>query len=209
MKGLLLKDFYIIKDGLIIMILTIIGVGVGLSFLISPWILIVLTATVLSMTVVTTIQNDKATKWNNFTVTLPVSRQQVISSKYFMYIILSVFGVILGAIIGCVATVFKQDFQTESLIMYSCLAIIVSLLPGSISIPCSFLLDEEKSIVGMLLSYIFTAGIFAGIIFILSKIINLKENILFVFTFLTIFSFIFYFLSWIVSKAILCNKDIK
>lgn len=38
MKGLLLKDFYEIKDTLILLIITIVGVGMGISYLTSPMI---------------------------------------------------------------------------------------------------------------------------------------------------------------------------
>lgn len=40
MKGLLLKDFYIIRSGLLILLLTFVFVGAGMSFLISPLVLI-------------------------------------------------------------------------------------------------------------------------------------------------------------------------
>ena len=37
MKGLLLKDYYLIRDGMVILLLTFVAVGAGLAFLTSPW----------------------------------------------------------------------------------------------------------------------------------------------------------------------------
>ena len=84
MKGLLLKDFLIIREGLLIMFFTMVAIGIGMVILVSPWVLTVIAGVSLSMTAVTTIQNDKTTQWDKFSATLPVSRAQIISSKYFM-----------------------------------------------------------------------------------------------------------------------------
>ena len=95
MKGLLLKDFYIMRDSSLIMVLTMLIVGVALAVLSSPWLLIVVATTSLSMAAVTTISNDKITQWDKFSATLPVSRTQIISSKYYMYALLGIIGIVL------------------------------------------------------------------------------------------------------------------
>ena len=63
MKGLLLKDFLIIREGLLIMFFTMVAIGIGMVILVSPWVLTVIAGVSLSMTAVTTIQNDKTTQW--------------------------------------------------------------------------------------------------------------------------------------------------
>ena len=55
MKGLLLKDFYEIKDTLILLIITIVGVGMGISYLTSPMVTILISAIIMSNAVVGTI----------------------------------------------------------------------------------------------------------------------------------------------------------
>lgn len=208
MKGLLLKDFYIIKEGIVILILTFIGVGSGLSVVISPWVLLVIAATMLSMTAGTTIQNDKTTKWDQFSVTLPISRKTVISSKYCMYLLLCITGISLGIIVCCVASVIKGNFDFDSLILYTCLGVTVSLFPGSINIPCSYLFDEEKSMIGLLVSYIITSGIVAGIIFILNQFLDIKEKMSIVLVIIMGVSIIVFLISWIILPKWLCKKDI-
>ena len=59
MKGLLLKDFYIIRSGLLILLLTFVFVGAGMSFLISPLVLIVIFTVTLSFQSAVTVQTDK------------------------------------------------------------------------------------------------------------------------------------------------------
>lgn len=208
MKGLLIKDFYVIRDSLFTLLVIFIAIGVGLAFLISPFVLITIAAITLSMQTVTTIQNDKSTQWDRFSATLPISRAQIVESKYLIYLLLSMTGVALGVIVCLIASLFRQGFDINELLIYFCFAMIVSLLSGSISIPCAFILDEEKSIMGTVLSYIVTAGLFAGLIFLLKQSMDLKENIVTVCGITAAFSVVVFALSWLLCPKRLSKRDL-
>lgn len=208
MKGLLLKDFYIIRSGLLILLLTFAFIGAGMSFVISPWVLIVIFTVTLSFQSAVTVQTDKSSQWDRFSITLPVSRKQTIASKYVMYLLLSLVGLGVGTVISIVCAWFQEGFDAESLLTYSSLAIIVSLLPGSISIPCSFWLDEEKSMIGTILAYMVTSGIIAAVVLIFNKYMNLQENISMVIGILAVISVILYTMSWLVCPPKISKKDI-
>ena len=208
MKGLLVKEFYVIRDSLLTLLVIFIAIGVGLAFLISPCVLITIAAITLSMQAITTIQNDKSTQWNRFSATLPVSRVQVVESKYLIYLLLSITGIALGVIICFIASLLKQSFDINELLIYFCLAIIISLLPGSISIPCAFVFDQEKSIMGTVLSYIVTSGLFAGLIFLLKQLMDPMENILAIYGITAAFSVVVFTLSWLLCPKRLSKRDI-
>lgn len=208
MKGLLLKDFYIIREGLLMLILTFIAVGAGLAILISPWVLIIIAATTLSLQAATTIQNDKSTQWNKFSATLPISRTQIVKSKYLLYMILCITGIVLGIVVSLVASVFKHEFDVYNMFSYSCLAIIVSLLPGSVSIPCAFFFDEEKSILGLILSYIVTSGMLVGLLMLLKQVINIRENMLEICGIVALFSIVAFVVSALFFPQKVSQKDI-
>lgn len=59
MKGLLLKDYYIIKSSLFILVVVFAIIGASLSYLSTPWVLTVLATVLLGMIVTTTITLDK------------------------------------------------------------------------------------------------------------------------------------------------------
>ena len=59
MKGLLLKDYYIIKSSLLILAVVFVIIGASLSYLSTPWVLTVLATVLLGMIVTTTISLDK------------------------------------------------------------------------------------------------------------------------------------------------------
>lgn len=208
MKGLLLKDFYIIQDSLVMLFVIFIATGIGLSFLISPWVLIAIAANTLSMTAITTIQNDKSTQWNKFSATLPVSRIQIISSKYFLYLFLCIIGVVLGLIFSASASILKGNFDINSMLLHFFLAVTISLMSGSTSIPFSFLLEEEKITVGLILSYIVTAVLLIGSTSILSRFVNTEENMNLIYGITTVFSVMAYLFSWRVCPKRLCSRDI-
>lgn len=208
MKGLLLKDFYIIRDNLLVLFVIFIAMGVSLSFLLSPYVLIPVATITLSMQAVNTIQNDKSTQWNRFSATLPMSREQVVESKYILYLFLSLAGIVFGIFICLIASLFQHSLDFSELLLYSDVAIILSLLPGSISIPSAFIFDEEKSIMGTILSYIVTAGVFAGIIFVLSKFIDLEKSIFVICGITVACSVVAFILSWLISPKKLSRRDI-
>lgn len=208
MKGLLLKDLYIVRDGALMLAFTFIAVGAGMAFLISPWVLTVITATTLSLQAAATIQYDRTSQWDRFSVTLPVPRSQVAASKYLLYLLLCGAGVVLGILICLVISIFRQSFDPNALFMYTCLAVTVSLLPGSMSIPCAFFLDEEKSIVGTVLSYMVTAGLFAGLIVLLSRSMDTKDSIGGICGVTAAVSVAAFLLSWAVCPERIARKDL-
>ena len=63
MKGLLLKDYYIIKSSLLILAVVFVVIGASLSYLSTPWVLTVLATVLLGMIVTTTITLDKTSGW--------------------------------------------------------------------------------------------------------------------------------------------------
>lgn len=82
------------------------------------------------------------------------------------------------------------------------------MIPGSISIPCSFLIEEEKIIVGIVISYITTAVLLIGFTSILRHFIKMEDNMNLVYGIITVVSVVVYLLSWLIYPKKLCNRDI-
>lgn len=200
MKGLLLKDFYIIRDNLLVITITFIAVSSGMAFLVSPWVLIVIASTILSNLAASTITSDNTSQWSKFAVTLPVRKQQVISSKYVLYLLLCLCGIVVGIVISSGLAIIRQEFEMESIFLYFCVGLIVSLVSGSVMIPCNFIFREEKSVLSMILSYIATSVLLVAYILIANSFIDVKGNILLIFGIGSIIGILIYLLSWIVAQ---------
>lgn len=108
MKGLLLKDYYLIRDGMVILLLTFVAVGAGLAFLTSPWVLIVVAGATMSFQGAMTVQSDRSTQWDRFSAVLPLPRSTVVSEKYVLYLLLCALGMALGLAVGGIAAVLGR-----------------------------------------------------------------------------------------------------
>lgn len=181
MKGLLLKDFYVVKDNLLIIVVTFTAVGAGMAFLVSPWVLIVLASTIFSMMAASTINDDNTSQWAKFAATLPVGRQQLISSKYILYFLLCLFGLAVGIIISSGLSVIRREFEIETMLLFVGVGLTVALISGSVMIPCNFIFREEKSAISMILSYVAAAALFVAYILVADLLVDVKSNLLPVF----------------------------
>jgi ABC-2 type transport system permease protein len=208
MKGLILKDFYVIRDALLIPIMMMIVLGIALSVVRSPWLLILIAGTSFGMMAITTIQSDKTAQWDKFSATLPVSRAQSVSSKYCMYVILSLFGILIGTVICIVASMFKSGFDSSAFVINLYFALILAFLPPSVNIPCSYVLEGEKSIAGLILSYVVTGGAFAGLQKLLAQFMSMEENMLLVHGIVAAVSVAAFLLSWIIFPKWLSRREL-
>lgn len=227
MKGLLQKDYYIVRGG-VLMVAVMIGilalvvlaimfalattdakVGEAVSSFASNmiWLFPVVLALMLSNALVTTISTDKVTQWDKFSATLPVSRAQIVSSKYFMFALFALLGIAAGTIISIAVSIYWRSYDTKEAFMYACLAVVLSLLPGSVNIPISYVLDAEKSVIISLLSNLITAGAFIGVIRLL-RFTDIGENLLLLYGTIAAFSVAVYLLSWRICRRVIYRKDI-
>ena len=167
MKGLLLKDYYLIRSVLWIVLAVFVAVGAAMAFLTTPWALTVVATVILGMIAVTTIQMDKASGWRKVAAVLPLSRTAVVDSKYLLYLLLSGTGFLLGILLGGAVALGKNAFDGETMGIFSCISLALALFSGSMTIPLNFLWSEERSMLSLILAYPLSAAIFAGSAFLL------------------------------------------
>lgn len=202
MKGLLLKDYYLIKSVLYIILVVFAVVGIGMSFLTSIWVLTVIAAVMLGMISVTTINMDKNSGWRKVSVVLPVSKKAIMDSKYILYLLFSGTGLLLGIILGVIVSLFKGQFDYHSMMLFATVGIAMTLLSGSMTIPCTFLFSEEKSMLVLIIAYPLSAMVFVGAALLI-------DNKLIACGIVTIAGIMLYFISWIISRKYIVNRDIS
>ncbi len=200
MKGLLLKDFYIIRSILAILAVVFIVIGASLSYLANPWVLTVLATVMLGMNVTSTINVDKSSGCLKTIITTPVSRKSYISSKYIMYLLLSSVGLVFGVVFGAIANLIIGG-GTEMMGLFVSISLTMALLSGSVILPFYIMLDESKSVIGTILAYPVSAGIFIALILLLGHTISTLVITVFV-------ALCLFVMSWYLSTRILAQKDI-
>lgn len=207
MKGLLLKDYYLIRDGMVILLLTFVAVGAGLAFLTSPWVLIVVAGATMSFQGAMTVQSDRSTQWDRFSAVLPLPRSTAVSEKYVLYLLLCALGMALGLAVGGIAAALGRAPDPEEVYLYASTAVIVCLLTGSVNLPCAFVLTAEKSLAGIILCDILVSALFAGGIFVLRQVMDVKLHMRTVLGLGAALSALCYGISWIIAARRLPMRD--
>lgn len=194
MIGLILKDLYQSKTNILITILAFIIITTFCIILqmapVAPFIM----TTLLTSTIAHTIVTDKKTKWELIEKTMPIEKEEIIKSKYILYIIVLAVGCIISLMyIKMLTYTIFVDFSSVMSI-----TIISNLIFGSILLPCNFILDVDKSYLSMMISIIFT-------IFILLTINLVYTHEYFII--IGIFSFIAYITSYKILLKIKRNTN--
>lgn len=166
MRGLLLKDFYIIRSLVILLLVVYLVIGISLSYLATPWVLVVLATAMLGMIISSTINVDKSCGWIRTVAITPSGRQTYIDGKYLLYLLLSTAGLVFGVVFGAAATLFAGS-AVEEAYLYLWISAVLALIAGSILLPCHFLLDEMKSTIGTIAAYPAAAGFFVLFVLLL------------------------------------------
>lgn len=209
MKGLIKKDFYLIMKEIPVLCFVIIGAGGALANLTSPLIFVIAAAVIFSTATLTTIQNDKATSWNKFSITLPVSKQQIVIEKYVVYAVLVVFGILAGSIISIPIAIGMGNFQMNTYFSTVLIGLSLALISGSFSIPCSYIFPVEKNVLIVSLSALGTIGI-SFLIMILTNLILSIESYLFASScIIAILGLVSYITSATIAQKIIYRRGVK
>jgi len=130
MKGLLLKDYYLIGSVLWILLAAMAVIGIAMAVLTSAWALVVIATVMLGMVSVSTINMDKASGWYKVSRVMPVARQAVVDSKYLLYLLLSGVGLLLGMVLGMVASLIQGGQSGEEALLYLTISVAMERHPA-------------------------------------------------------------------------------
>ena len=129
MWGLIRKDLYSLSSSVKSIVLLMIVFGVifipqsgGLAF-------ISVTVFIMASLVISTISLDNAVKWDKYALTLPLSRQDIVKSKYVLLLLLSIIGAVIG-LVACAIyeTVVNENSLAEMLLMATMAVAIFSIV---------------------------------------------------------------------------------
>lgn len=209
MIGVLVKDLYIARSNILVTIVSLVVLGLGLSFLLETSALLVLAPVAATTAAFISITSDAASKWNKNVITMPVSRNQIIGEKFLFYILLAVLGMLIALIPCVVLACFGMDITLYSLLLYGSIGMSATLLAGGISLPCAYLFDPEKSQIVFMMSFMASTGIITGIVLLINLVFPVKEHILLAFNIVLIISVIWFFISYRIAVKVYWKRDIS
>ena len=208
MKGVLLKDLYIAKSGIVIALVCLFVLAFGFSFLLDVSSVLMLAPAISTIAVYNSITSDASSKWNKNVITMPVSRDQIIGTKYILHILLSAAGIIvvlaaLGilSLLGAAVTVYALLFNTS-------IGVSAALLAGGISLPCVYFFDPEKSQIVFLISFIASSWIITALVLLINLFMPVKDNTLLAFYIVLAISFAWFVVSYKIAAVLYRKRDI-
>lgn len=203
MKGLLLKDFYLVRAGLALILVSYAIIGAGMSVIVTPWMVVIIGTVMFGIMSATTISTDKHSGWRKLSATLPVSKQTTIDSKYLLYLLFSALGFIIGVAISVIIVAIKPDaaVDTDMVQLYLCIAATMAFFSGGVMIPSYYLFSDEKAMVSMMLSYPLMTGLFI----VVARITDDRQ-----FTMMVVlaFSVAVYAASWLFARTRIAARDL-
>lgn len=133
MKGLLLKDYFAIKSSMIILLIGFVVFGFGVSFYAPPYVLMLIASIILGQFVTTTIYSDRKCGWLKSSITFPTSKKSHVSSKYIMYALLCLLGVVVGLVLSIIITSIRNELDTHLLLLFTCMTTTMIFMSGGCS----------------------------------------------------------------------------
>ncbi len=154
MKGLILKDLYNLKNnGKSIIFVLVVFSFVSFSqnnigFLIGYTILLG------SMLVINTMSYDNIAKWDKYALTMPVTRRDVVFSKYLVSIISSFMGAAIAIALCFAQEVYKNKLDVMEILVVTGIVLAIDFLFISFILPIVYKFGVEKSRIFILVIFI-------------------------------------------------------
>lgn len=209
MKGLLLKDWYMMK-----MYCKsyhfIAGVFVALSLVSNGNMFFVFYPCLLcSMIPVNLLGYDERSRWVQYSGTMPYTKAQVVSGKYLIGLLIQITMLIVIGVAQAVKMMIAGDFILGDFTVLMLLILIVSMLTSSIPLPFVFKLGVEKGRTAyyVMIGFICGASVVASSLFRGYFGTDIKPNLV-----LAILAFVgigIYIFSWYMSIVFYKKREIQ
>ena len=160
MKGLLLKDFLTFRKPMIVVFIFIVALY-SIIFSKDIGILSTLAFTMPFVITYLSVGMDEQSNWNSYAVSMPISRKNLVLSKYVLWIVLNV----LGLLILIVTSIFIENTDFRKILLLFVFEIIML----SIMLPCILKYGMTKGFLGFIV-VILIFGVILAVMYLISQL---------------------------------------
>lgn len=218
MKGLILKDLLQLKTyKRTLIVFVIVFIATSLTQENTRNLLVVMMTLGLGMFSIATFSYDEMAKADRFVLTLPLTKKEVIQSKYTLVVTATILGAILGMLVSIILSlaIQKELPNVQELVTLAIGGIFGIGIVEAIQIPCIYKYGAEKGRIQIFIFMAIIAFVIGGIIFIGEKMsISFLTNdwiynfINFLPILLVILTAVIYFISYKIAYRIYSKKEI-
>lgn len=211
MKGLIRNNFYSMQGNVkisffIAFILVFVPIVVPNSSVVPM--IIAMQISVFIFNTGTSLHADEVANWNKFELTLPITRQTIITAKYLSFILLICCGLIMSIFTLSCATLIRMELNSASLIWGYQFGLTLSVTTIAIIYPAMLKFGTDKNELFLIISIFASIGIMLLIALALANItggMNLRHPLVGMVS--VSFSAVLFILSFLLSLKIHQNKE--
>ena len=208
MKGLLLKDWYMVKEYCRTYLLIAVGF-IALSFFSDNNMFFVFYPCMLcGMIPVNLLAYDERSRWMQYSGTLPYTKKQIVSGKYLIGLLAQLAILIATGVGKVVKMSVAGGFVFGDFAVLMLLLLIVSTLSSSISLPFVFKLGVEKGRTAyyIMIGFVCGASVLSSSIFRGQLMTEIQPNL--ILAVIAIVGIGVYILSWYLSVSFFRKREI-
>lgn len=213
MKGLIHNNFYSMENNIKISFIIALFLSVVAFFARHSAVIQMIISMQLFIFIVnvgTPLHADVVSKWNKFELTLPVKRNDIIKAKYISFVVLFLFGIIMGSITTLSICVSSGFSDIQSVFYGYEFGITLSATTAGIMFPLMLKIGTEKNEMIMILSAIASIGLLLLVSAVLTPLtgeMNIKHSLVGIVS--TIVALVIFVSSYFVSVRIYRHKEIS
>ena len=165
MKGLIYKDFVMLRKQLTTYLVFLIVYGGFCIAGVFPTSILVALVAVVGLTVpLSSVATDDATHWDRYAVSTPVSRRGIVAGKYLFAVLVILLGAVVTAVLMLLFWSFGMaDASLEELLSMVAACIFLTLLLNAVTLPFLLKYGAEKA---RMISMVLFVSIFGGSILV-------------------------------------------
>ena len=207
MKGLLIKDIYNLKKTISLYFVIVALLITYCIFTKKNAFLPIVPVLIFSTMITGSFTKDNTTKWDRLAVTMPLTRKNIVWSRYILFFIILAVGSIIG-VIAMMFPIMKGSAKIVTEMELFLFGMIISMFSGGVSMLLLFSIQSivDKVELVTVISYLLGAGISLGIVHLLNIIIKTKVLGLFAGI---VCAFVFLIASCMISVAAFSKRDLE
>lgn len=145
MKGLIIKDFLNLRKNLKITLLIIGFFAIYAYGTNNPSYMIAMVTFILAMMSITSMAYDDMTKWDRYALAMPISRKDIVISKYILSILLSILSILISFSATYLLILPRSNMDRKELLLITYVVFYISLVYVSVILPFIYKFGVEKT----------------------------------------------------------------
>lgn len=180
MKGLIKNNFYAAEFSakwlFVILIITQLFVIVtGKSSLFIVWSMFCNAG--FALNAIACYRKENASKWNTYKLTMPVTRKQIVQSKFISHLLWMLLSVVMVAVCTGLLLLFHEsvfEVYTDIILVFA-MGICISFLLGAFFYPMHYLGGDEHNELNLGISIIGAVGVFSALVYLINLFFGFEK----------------------------------